>query len=370
MQYEGIFLINCLKKWNKCTSYGYENLEKIDWEKLWELCEFHKVVGFVFYNMLINCVNIPEEIKERANNWFEKTKKINELQRAEFCSLAEQMKENIFAIKGIWLTNCLYKTDLVRRGMDIDIVFNKKEKKELEDYLCERGYVQGIFDYIEKRIVLATREEILYQELYTHELYQYIKLIDNVPIRLDCNFKFSWCGEKSYLAPNPDWKYLCQNSTQYTIGETIISSFSKELQFVHLCVHCYNEYHYFLYESKVEYRELRLYRLIDIRTIVFDCCMNWAEIKKIGDEVGAMEQIYFCLSLNKSIFGDDLFSDYICSENSETINRYITRDGEYTNWRISLEDRLFDIEARKKETEWIYEQNGKRKRDETVKNFV
>lgn len=353
MEKEAKLLIESTRKWN--TVGEYSNLiQDIDWNYFWELCVFHKVVGIAFQNLYKNAIEIPEYIEERVSKWQEETIRVNSIQRDEYSKLSQKMGDRIIALKGIWLINFLYESDASRRSEDIDLMFLKRQKTQLDECLKKEGYVQGIYDYKDAKIIEASRNEILYHEIYTHETYPYIKLVDNIPIYFDCNFKFSWYGAKTYSPPQPEVEDLLEKAVFYEKNSLKVNSLNPEWFFVHLCVHCYNEYYFFLYQNAIDYRELRLYRLNDIRTLVQKMQLKWHDIEPIIRKIGAEKQVSFCLGLSHYIYSDFLFDGIKSEFEYLDLNKYISKEGKYIPWNISLYDRVFNMPLREQETDRIF----------------
>jgi len=354
MNWEYAFLLNCTRQY---YDNGIQPIETIDfdWGYFWDLCVFHKVVGIVFGNLKHCNLQIPDLIQEKVNNWQQETQKRNRLQQSEFIKVMRHMDNPVLVMKGFWLTHFLYKSDFIRRSADIDILFDIEDKDELKKVLEQFGYIQSDYDYQNNRIIKASREKVIYQEMFTHELYQYIKMVEDVPVCFDCNFKFSWQGVKDFAVPDLTFDIALSNSCEHKINDFTYKSFNKELFFIHLCVHCYNEYHYFLFDNMVNYNELRLYRLCDLRTMVQQEHLDYRLVEMLKDQVGARKHLDFCINLSNAIFKDRLFDDLNCSLYSDDdLNIYYDSNGKKHHWNLSLEERIYELEKRREETNAIF----------------
>ena len=205
-----------LTKKMELDSWQEINVEtEISWEFFWKLCVYHKVIGFIFPKLEFLKMSMPQDILNKWKEWRKKTLNTNCLQREAYSELLAHIDFPVILLKGAWLTDFLYGRDDIRSSLDVDILFDIKNKQSLTTELEKLGYVQGNFDKDKCSIIDASREDILYKELYTHELLPFIKIENTIPVCIDCNFKFSWCGSKQYKAPGAEFSYYLKYSKTY-----------------------------------------------------------------------------------------------------------------------------------------------------------
>ncbi len=67
------------------------------------------------------------------------------------------------------------KDDIVYRDFnDIDILVNKKDTGSVNQILCDLGFQQGRIDK-ENKIVKASRQQIIYMSMSSHQEYKYVR---------------------------------------------------------------------------------------------------------------------------------------------------------------------------------------------------
>ena len=142
-------------------------------------------------------------------------------------------------LKGIVLSQTLYKKNYHRSYGDMDILVLEKDIEKVSTILKEKGFQQGDYDKIKKKVILASRKQIVFQRMYTHEIYNFVRIQGGFVENIDINFNFSWNG----------LEYRQKKAIQGLV-ENIISSdkilyfnnmyiFNPEDQFIHLCCHLY-----------------------------------------------------------------------------------------------------------------------------------
>lgn len=261
----------------------------------------------------------------------------------------QKTKIGIIGIKGIWLNNCVYKNDYMRRSADIDLIFDFKKSNKIKQVLNKLKFIQG--DYVNKEIKVASRDMILYQELYTHELYQYIKIKKGYPLCLDCNFKFSWRGTKKFQFPDPNFNELIKFSTIVQGKFNLANFFSNEVNFLHICVHVFNEAKFFKFDDPDNLNDISLCKFLDIRLIVLKLNLNWDNIITLMKKWSIEEQVSYCIALIDIIFQEKFFPPFLYKEFSDSfeneVNYYFEKDGSKSKWKLSVHERIFDLDKKR-----------------------
>ncbi len=118
----------------------------VDFEKLYLLCERHKVTPLIA-DAVLKCSHAPDEIKGkfkkelfRASMRYESQCREKELLSAEFC------KRNIkhCFLKGVKIAKYYRKPEL-RYMLDMDIYVDEKRFKDVQQIMLERGYSENSF---------------------------------------------------------------------------------------------------------------------------------------------------------------------------------------------------------------------------------
>lgn len=257
-------------------------------------------------------------------------------------------------LKGISLITTIYEDISIskRYFSDIDLLVAKKDLERVE-------YIMKTLDFrfgrvVEDQFIPATKSQVIFQKLYTHELYQYVKYVNNEPYFVDINHLFSWKGgndstKELRLDDIADCISL-HNSISTGYNFPILND---SYQFIHLCVHFYNESMYFmldtLYDGK-DPKELRLFRLYDICFMLNKLNIDASIINNIAIELNVKNKISYVLSILVYIFGDTLdlsqLRKYFEISAINSLNTYYKKDNSLHNWPIPFSERIFAIDKR------------------------
>ena len=108
-------------------------------------------------------------------------------------------------IKGATLSYRAYQNISMRLSSDIDLLISKNDAHKCKTLLEKHGFYQG---YIKnKTLVPYTREEILFYELFTHQMPPFLKISDKGIIsitNIDVNTDIYWKekGARSLTSPS------------------------------------------------------------------------------------------------------------------------------------------------------------------------
>ncbi|HEU8667101.1 TPA: nucleotidyltransferase family protein, partial [Streptococcus pneumoniae] len=176
--------------------HAYLNENTQDWVEIDENFLLYQHLD-MFYYYLCKKNNIEPPLMEK----FEVRKKVIESRNRQYIKVArdlnaifEKQSIQVAFLKGIQTSEKYYEEPWIRYYSDLDILVAREMIPGVEKLFYQLGYVFGhLKDNGE--IHHATREEILYQKLFTHEIYNLVKKEnDNVFINVDINFLFSWKG--------------------------------------------------------------------------------------------------------------------------------------------------------------------------------
>ena len=306
--------------------------------KEYNILKYHRI------NLLLPKISYPSLSKEK-----EKTFRKNLLFFNEMCIITQLFNENsinhVF-LKGASLILETYNSFESRRFSDIDILIEENDLTKAEKILLDLGYIYG---YENKgRIKQARHDDIIYQRLHTHELHNMAKMVDKQSINIDINFKFSWNGLKpSKLGLNgfgDDIKYIKKCGYTFPV-------FDNEVQFLHLCLHFYNEAIFFLLDNSYDIgddpQEIMLFRLLDILLVI----KSGVDIEKIyilSQKTMCINKIEYVLYIIYYIMGDKYVKDFLLyfDINEKEIDCIYDKGGRVIKWPINLYQRLYDPESK------------------------
>ena len=141
-------------------------------------------------------------------------------------------------IKGAVLSQTIYNDPFIRLSNDIDILINRNYADDLKKILLSHGFVQSRI--INNQIVPFTREEILFQSTFTHQMAPYIRPLPNKAsafVNLDVNIDIFW-GESNTKA---SMDYVLSQTIDYKLFDICFKKLSVEMEFVQLCMHHYKD---------------------------------------------------------------------------------------------------------------------------------
>jgi hypothetical protein len=243
-----------------------------------------------------------------------------------------------------------YEELFYRYFSDVDFLINYDDISKVVKILYKEGYVQGYV--VDGKIIQATRKDILFRQLNTHEIYDMVKLDqEGFRLNVDINFLFSWNGLDN-AQDNYSLDEFASNLKNIEKMGVKVNVFDDELQFVHLCSHFYNEAVFFPldpnYVSGEDDRELRLFRLLDI-VIIGIKNVDVGKIHSLAERTNSLFKVEYVLSIMRMIMGQEYvekFADYF-TINTDPDNYFYTKGGLKVEWPISIHQRLFDLEAKK-----------------------
>lgn len=290
------------------------------------------------------------------DNIKQKYSKINSMGQIALSKLSKADIKFI-VLKGFAVMNIFYDSYWNRIYNDIDILINANDITKAEEVLEGIGYIQGKFDEQNKMIVKSSRKEILYQRLYTHQVHEFLKY-DEYVSEIDVNFKFEWVGYKN--KKNIISNQLAFNNTMpfYYNGEKFLS-LNYEFLFIHLCCHIYNEAVNFVFSyfnKNKDLEEIKLFRIIDIIKLVESNKINWSKVLRLVGRSDIMTEISYTLSIIDLLFPNFIVK-YIPNElviDNDIIDYYFDVNGKMQKWPISLFDRLFNLELKRRVVKSIF----------------
>lgn len=313
-------------------------------EDVFNFLKWHNILQLLPTNSYIDISNIHNRIYQRNKKLLE----ISEVISLKFKS----EKINFCFLKGISLITTLYDDISLRTLGDIDIFVTKEDLNKVEIILKSMGFIQG--NIINNQIVPVTKAQIKFQKIYTHELYQYVKQIDNEFFILDINHLFSW--------PGIDLANI-NVSLDSIIDEVCITAqnrynlpiLNNEYQFVHLCSHFYNESMLFDLKMTSEgnnCKEIRLFRLFDICFLLSHVALDINKINKICQSMNNANKIEYVLSFIYYIFENKIdmsnISQIFKIDNIENYNYYFLKDGSKKQYETNINEIIYNVRKNQK----------------------
>lgn len=251
-------------------------------------------------------------------------------------------------IKGAVLSQVIYGTPFLRQSSDIDLLVSPDDVPTLTKVFTTKGYVQG--KIYEEDIVLVGRKEKIFHSLYSHQIVPFVKRINNpwCPlVNIDVNTDVYWGEAKQRV----DIEAILSNRIIVDIQGNRVYKLATINEFIVLCLHHYKDMNslYLLSQGNLS---LRLF--VDIYMYVHrkKDFLPIEELIKTAAEWGALPYVYYCLYHTSYLFRDNLvmtYRDALYNDQGEKLlNCYGLTQEERKEWTISLEERLFAKDFKKK----------------------
>lgn len=245
---------------------------------------------------------------------------------------------NYSITKGAYVARIAYPNESYRHSDDLDIIIKREDYMKVKKVLNNNGYVQGIYDYKDKKIYNFSRKQELFYLTYTQQSAPFIKIINNkaIPfINLDLNFEIFW--EK----PKWDIEDLISHSQKIEYWECFANTLQNEYILLHLCLHAYYDMNsiYVLYKDY----SFRLKYFVDIYGFVKNAKISWKKFKFICIKYGVAKYISYIFYYTWLIFCDDslLYITGLEIPDKKFLNTFgLGHEGRY-QWKENFFDRLF-----------------------------
>lgn len=196
-----------------------------DWEYLSKHIVDRGIAPLLFKKLplLKNKSLIPAHLITRLQQTYYLTMSRNMLMYNVFSQVIEvfiQHKIQVIALKGIYLSESMYKDIALRQFSDIDLLIKEEDGEKCIDLLLKMGYVA--YDSQERDIVVKTKSEAIH----------YTPMIkDGVSIELHTRLNRK---KETY---NLDITSLWKNSYPITINKTNVYTLDSYDLLIHLCTH-------------------------------------------------------------------------------------------------------------------------------------
>lgn len=250
-------------------------------------------------------------------------------------------------LKGLVNAYTLYDFYWERQFSDVDIYVPENQLELVEKILKQNGYIQGRYDNDSSRIIPATRMQILSRRLLTHQTYEYCKIGQTVS-SIDVNFKFSWPGINNNIKVELE-KAIKNSSTYFIANGKRYRCLSPIINFLHQCIHIYNEAVLFTFSDFTSIRdpkELKLFRMIDI--IKFIEFLSPTDILENANKYNSITELSFVIKLCSLLFPESIPSKFYeaLDLNNIDVNYYYAKDKTLQQWNINIFERMFNLEKK------------------------
>lgn len=216
---------------------------KINWGKLIEKANEHKLLALLFWtilrNHLENCV--PPKIIKLLKLQFDYTKIKQDIFSEEalcVANLLETTKIPYVITKGLILNSELYADSACRDMNDIDFIVDPKYQKGVEVVLKQLGYAPGYMNILDDKIVKFTREEQILCGITKNKMLGHVKPIKNLVVHcvyVGVDFSLTWSDSIVQIPI----EYAMKKREKYIIGKNgeEIFSLTPDMHFIYLVLH-------------------------------------------------------------------------------------------------------------------------------------
>ncbi|MEQ9922844.1 nucleotidyltransferase family protein [Pectobacterium brasiliense] len=319
-----------------------------------EFITYHKLEGLLFLwlrkkNQDCNAISYKKEndgIMHRAEGLVERNRK--------YLSIATSLMDRLNAInvefvflKGLSLI-LNHKQDIShRRFADIDILVPKERLSDVEAVLLAMGYQYG--ENCNGAIKKASRSDVIYQRLHTHEIHNMIMSdTDGFISNIDVNFHFSWkCpdfDEKRMRVLN--FHDVAEHVIKIEQENNLYPVFDDTMQFIHLCCHLYNESRFFSLDrnySEEKRYDLKLFRLVDIILLLHRCHLNIHEVYQYCLNINCQHKINYVLKAISLLYNEDIVKPFLTyfSFQKTDMDFFFAKNGKKVRHDRTLINRVF-----------------------------
>lgn len=295
-------LLNYDEKYNKELLFSND----INWMNILGYLTYHRIAGLAFekmekigvrsfdYPIYLTTQMIHQAQKERT---LEQNKWINLISK----NFDKNNIEYVF-LKGSILNNTLFKYGS-RVSNDIDILIKKEDIEKVTNLLNNLEFIQGKYDYKNKKIIEFSQEEINNSILTRGETASFVKKSENPAIEtidVDINFSIDWNPNNEEIV-----NYFIKERIKIIKNDNIqIFSLNYNHYFIELCIHFFKDSS--LIDILKKRKVLDLYKFVDIYYFIRKY-FNKINVNNLYEEISRYnleKYIYFSLSYITEVFPD------------------------------------------------------------------
>lgn len=338
-------------------SDGFNKLESIVIRKdILLFLQYHRI-QMIFWSLYkkgrMNFLSVTNEVQE-ALILQEQIQKSNAIKQQEIAGTISDLFivegiDHVF-LKGLPLSLTIYQDAWHRLYQDIDVLVPREQARQAAKLLMRTlGYQYGGIS--ESGILYAaSKEDILYQELHTHELYNLAKWYPpSFVSNIDINFRFQWQGLRVSMDNNIPYDVI----RSHIIEQNGIRMLDPSFQFIHLCCHLYNETVYFALDrdysdahSDGASQVILLFRLFDLLllsttalepSLIINICNQYDITYKVQYALGLCEILFDAGIVSRLL---DMFPMLHCLPQS-AFEFYYDKHEMRQKWPVGLVSRVY-----------------------------
>ncbi|EHY0679225.1 nucleotidyltransferase family protein [Listeria monocytogenes] len=307
---------------------------------------FNRVNGVVYNNLKRLNLKINREVFMMLEQTYFNQLNRNNLFLKYVDTISDKLKKNkvkFIFLKGTVLNYTLYD-DGERISNDIDVLIDYSDSKKVTDTLLEMGFSQGRAIHRDNTIEYATKKEIMFSQINTHELFPFIKYDKETDslIKVDVQFRVDSIFSKSLTS------MFLENAMEWEIRESIrIPSLPIEYFYVHLCAHLYREA---ISIGKImENSDFMMYKLLDIYKMRIQLThLNYEVIDSLIKENDELEKSIIYVEFLLHLVFPDFEIWNIDFQDKDLFDRVLldTRANKWINWEVPMQERISNINRR------------------------
>lgn len=210
-------------------------------------------------------------------------------------------------LKGICIGNNIFSKNnlLYRTFSDIDILIGEEDIKKIHCILTKCGYIQG--KLINGKIQPASRKEILYWRLNSHQLYEYVKhsIYSEISSMYKLNIDINTTIFEGGIITSPiSTQELLNHVCNFEINGLNIKCLEPTYNLLQLCYHFYKDIHY--EEKKIKHQNYTLKKFCDIREFInkYREKIDWNNLFEIFINCKISSEMYNVLAMVSTFYGD------------------------------------------------------------------
>lgn len=270
--------------------------QEIDWQKLIETANFHKLIPLLYQNFNNICPElVPNEVLIQLKQQFQANATRNLFITSELIKLLDLFESHdIYAIpiKGAVLAVCAYGNIALRQFSDLDILVREQDAIKARDLLVAVGY-ESTYDFNREQEVARLKSPYCKDNNYFHK---------HTRVNLD----FHWQLLQKYLSFPLHHEELWQRHGTVSIAGKTVRDLSPEDNLLFLCVH----------GSRDRWNKLRL--ISDVAHLIeVSPEMNWVWLMKQAKILGCKRRFLLGILLTRTLLGTELPKEILQSIEAE-----------------------------------------------------
>ena len=267
-------------------------------------------------------------------------------------------------IKGYTLSYLSYNNPYLRLSCDVDFLIDKNNIVDFKKILIREGYIQGRVENNE--IIPYTREEIIFQSYFSHQIPQFVKKTDSLLCPFSCidiNTSIMF-GESTIEV---DTSKLLDDVFEISISNCIYKTLSIEKGFISLCLHHFKDINSLFLLTQGSFN---ISLFCDIYFYLKNHVLSINKLFELCNELNVGRYIYSMLYYTNLLFNDELLD--IMLQNLESFkdntifDTFGLNESELKKWDMNFYERLFHQNL----SEYVYSQLSKEEKQKIKLNYL